>query len=322
MKNNVLTILLVVAITIILATIGSYILKVDHGSGVKNPFELNIDSIGNIDKSKFCNLDTSSYTLPILNSYAIAVNKNDNIYLSGDNEIIVFTKPGDKKNTIKTDGTATALAIDKNNVVYAAMGNRIVAYALDGSIKNQWSVNSTKAIITSLAVGNSIFVADANEAVVYEYDVKGTLIKTIGSKNKDDNDCFILPSKYFDLAIGPDSSLWVANPGKHFLVNFKKDGSIKSSWGNASANLEDFCGCCNPSHFAIGSDGSFITSEKGLVRVKKYNASGIFECAIAGPQHFEAGATGLDIAIGSDNTIFILEPKASVIHIFKEKSKE
>ena len=321
MKNNILTVILVIAIIIILATIGSYILKVDHGSGVKNPFELNIDSIGTIDKSKFCNLDSSTFKLPILNSYAIAVDKNDNIYVSGDNEIIVFTKQGDKKNSIKTEGTATALAIDKDNQLYAALGNRIVVYTSDGSIKKQWSVNAPKAIITSIAIGKNLFVADANEAIVYEFDTKGKQIRTIGSKNKDDNDCFILPSKYFDLAIGSDSSLWVANPGKHLLVNFKKDGTIKGSWGNTSANLEDFCGCCNPSHFAIGSDGSFITSEKGLVRVKKYNATGIFECAIAGPQHFEAGATGLDIAIGSDNDVFILEPKAGVIHIFKEKSK-
>jgi len=321
MKNNILTIILIIAITIIIATIGSFILKIDHGTVVKNPFELNIDSIGNIDKAKFCKLDTSNFKTQLQNSTAIAIDKNENIYVSGDNEIAIFTNNGQKKTAIKTEGTATALAIDKNNILYAAIANQIVAYLAEGSIRNRWSVDSPKAIITSLAVGNSIFVADANEAIVFEYDLKGTFIRTIGSKNKDDIDCFVLPSKYFDIAIGSDSSLWVANPGKHLLVNFKKDGTIKSSWGKSSANLKDFCGCCNPSHFAIGSDGSFITSEKGLVRVKRYNSSGTFECAIAGPQHFDAGATGLDIAFGSNNNIFILEPKAGVIHIFKEISK-
>jgi hypothetical protein len=63
-------------------------------------------------------------------------------------------------------------------------------------------------------------------------------------------------------------------------------------------------------------DGSFITAEKGIVRVKKYDSQGNFECAIAGPDAFEEASTGLDIAINKKNQILVLEPDASKVHIF------
>jgi hypothetical protein len=94
---------------------------------------------------------------------------------------------------------------------------------------------------------------------------------------------------------------------------------IVSSWGETSSAVEGFCGCCNPSNFALMRDGSFITAEKGLVRVKKYNKNGDFECVIAGPEKFKEDAKGLDIAIDSNDRIYVLEPEAMKIHIFEIK---
>ena len=101
--------------------------------------------------------------------------------------------------------------------------------------------------------------------IIWKYDKNGNLIGEIGKKNlKKDIPGFIIPSPYFDVNIDPDGFLWTANTGRHSLENYTSDGSFRTSWGNPSMELEGFAGCCNPSHFAILKNGSFVTSEKGI----------------------------------------------------------
>ncbi|MBM3243119.1 hypothetical protein FJZ31_43220, partial [Candidatus Poribacteria bacterium] len=46
--------------------------------------------------------------------------------------------------------------------------------------------------------------------------------------------------------------------------------------GYLSMDIDGFCGCCNPVNFAMLPDGRFVTCEKGLPRVKIYDADGTF----------------------------------------------
>jgi hypothetical protein len=82
--------------------------------------------------------------------------------------------------------------------------------------------------------------------------------------------------------------------------------------------IEGFCGCCNPSHLAILADGSFVTSEKGLPRVKIYNRLGQLVSVVAGPEQFDDDAVGLDLAIDSDNKIFVLYPKKKTVRVYEK----
>ena len=81
--------------------------------------------------------------------------------------------------------------------------------------------------------------------------------------------------------------------------------------------MEGFCGCCNPSNFAMIYDSLFVTSEKGIERVKIYNADGTFRCVVAGPDQFEAGTKGLDLAVDKNNRILVLDPVKKLIRIFE-----
>ena len=81
--------------------------------------------------------------------------------------------------------------------------------------------------------------------------------------------------------------------------------------------LEDgFSVCFNPSHIAMLPDGSFVTSEKGIVRVKKHNPAGEFVCLVACPDQFAEGTEGLDLAVDSAQRILVLDPKAPAVRIF------
>ena len=303
-----------------LASVAGYfgLKKPNYDHPAKNPYELGLDSIGKIAKDKFCDVSVSMLKIPFETSKALAVDKDDNIYVSGDKSILILTKEGKKFTQFDTDITATALAISDTEIIYAAFENHIATYSKSGELLKEWPSFKKESYITSLVInGSKIFIADAELEVVHEYKTDGTYLRSIGSKDKEQADSFILPSYFFDVAISPDKTLWAANTGKHKLVSFNSDGELVSTWGETSAAVEDFCGCCNPSHFAIMHDGSFITAEKGIVRVKKYSKTGKFVCAIAGPDHFETSSTGLEIAINSENDILVLEPAVRKIHIFK-----
>lgn len=83
--------------------------------------------------------------------------------------------------------------------------------------------------------------------------------------------------------------------------------------------MDGFSGCCNPSNIAILSDGSFVTSEKGIERVKIHDVTGEFNCLVAGPDKFQEGTVGLDISIDQHDRIYILDPKNGLIRVFERR---
>jgi hypothetical protein len=83
---------------------------------------------------------------------------------------------------------------------------------------------------------------------------------------------------------------------------------------------------------ALLSDGSFVTAEKGLDRVKIYNSDGGFVGVVAGPAQLgkegklkvcntpeECREGGLDVAIGPDGRIYVLDVTDNVVRVFQKK---
>ena len=105
----------------------------------------------------------------------------------------------------------------------------------------------------------------------------------IGEKNQERSiPGFIVPSPFFDVKLGDDGLIRVTNPGRHQIETYTTAGEFVSAWGQASAALEGFCGCCNPIHLVLLPNGRTVTCEKGLPRVKVYGPGGAFECVVAG----------------------------------------
>src|SRR5690606_23096189 len=122
---------------------------------------------------------------------------------------------------------------------------------------------------------------------VYNYTLTGELQFEIEGKAEEGSlHGFIVPSPSFDLAINNDNELWVVNPGMHAMEHYSFDGRLRRHWSHSGINHEGFSGCCNPGHFTFMNDGRFVTSEKGLVRIKTYRQSGEFEGLVAAPVKF------------------------------------
>jgi hypothetical protein len=317
MNKNTLTYLAVVLIVAGIIVLGYFFIKPNHGSQTDNPYALGLDSLGMIAPEQFCATEYSAINLEGAEAHAISTDDKNRIWVSVDKKMLCYQADGTLISSFNSDTIANALATFED-ILVAGFSDNVRIFNSQGKIITSWKLKNPKSHITSIAVrANQIFVAEATDAMVYQYDSAGKLIQTFGQKiDKKDLTYFFLPSNYFDVALGEEETIWIANTGRHKLVQMDEAAEIVSHWGETSSAVEGFCGCCNPSNFAILSDGSFITAEKGIVRVKKYNRQGKFECVIAGPATFTEDAVGLDIAVDSNDKIFILEPDAMKIHIF------
>jgi len=287
----------------------------------ENPFEYNIENFKKSDSSLYHYAEVQQIQLALADVYGIAVSTDDKIYVSGDSSVLILNKEGKIESTIKTGKAVHSLAVDANRDLYLGMIDHIEIYNAKGIKKSHWESLGEDAIITSIAISNSnVFVADAGNLIVWRFDKQSKMLGRIGAKDEaKDIPGFIIPSPYFDVAIDLDGFLWAANTGRHSLENYMSEGDFRSSWGEYSMKIENFCGCCNPSHFIILDDGSFVTSEKGIPRVKVYNRLGNLTSIVAGPDQFGEGTVGLDLAKDSAQRIYVLDPRRKMIRIFEKK---
>lgn len=285
-----------------------------------NPFEYDIEQFKKSDPDLIHFQEVARIPVPLESLFGLAVGTGDEIYVSGDSSLIVFNSDGTLRTSFETGEPVRCLIVDGNGDLYLGKIDHVEVYGGDGNEKFRWESIGEDAIITSIAVAqNHVFVADAGHQTVWKFDKSGKLTGRIGDQDESrDIPGFIIPSPFFDVAVDPDGFLWVANTGRHSLENFTLDGDFRTSWGEFSMEIEGFCGCCNPSHFAFLEDGSFVTSEKGIARIKIYNRLGNLVSIVAGPESFAEGTVGLDVAVDCAQRILVLDPQRKMVRIYEE----
>jgi sugar lactone lactonase YvrE len=311
-------------ITVALAGVlifGYRAIRGNYAKDQKNPFEYDIKRFQTSDADLENYTESSRIRIDLPKISGIAIGPDDIIYVSRKNSVLVFDPDGTLRSSFPTDGAARCLAVDKNHDLYLGMEDHVEIFDRGGKKKAEWQSLGQKAIVTSLALSEkNVFVADAGNQTVWKFDKTGSKIIRIGDKDESkDIPGFIIPSPYFDVAVDPDGFLWVADTGRHSLENYTLDGDFRSSWGEFGMEIEKFCGCCNPTHFVILEDGSFVTSEKGLARVKVYNRIGNLVSIAASTDDFYEGTIGLDLAVDSTQKIYVLDPQQNLVRVFAKK---
>jgi hypothetical protein len=288
-----------------------------------NPYAYDMTLLKSGDTSVAKYEEIQDITPGLTGIHAIAVDNSDHFYVAGENGVEIFDQTGKRLSGFTIDGPAQCIHVDPNGLIFLGIQDQLEIYSASGKLLKKWKSCGEKSIITSVAVnGNDIFIADAGNKIVYHYNNAGTLLRQIGQKDPEKGiRGFVIPSPYFDLGIGNKGELWVVNPGRHTFEQYDMEGELVTSWGKATMTMEGFCGCCNPSHFAMFPDGSFVTSEKGIERIKVYKPDGAFSCLVAGPDKFTEGTKGIDLAVDSKNRILVLDPEKNQIRIFTEKIK-
>jgi hypothetical protein len=220
---------------------------------------------------------------------------------------------------------------------YVGIGPLVAVYASDGNSVGTWSEGLNEdSVLTAIAVSEEeVFVADAGNRVVVRLDAEGQRIKEIGRVDSQRGiRGFVLPSPYFDMAVSGDGLLRVANPGTRRIEAYTIDGDLLGHWGTASAEIDGFFGCCNPSHFALLPNGDFVTSEKGIPRVKVYSKEGDLKSVVATPEMLapelspgddirDDHSLGVfDVATDGAGRVFVLDPKTRRVRVFESLEKE
>jgi hypothetical protein len=286
-----------------------------------SPLRKELEDLRTIDPRLVIAAESARFPAGLAQATALAVGPSDRIYAAGDRSLAILESDGRPVARHPLAAPATAAAVDPGGTLYLALKDRIEVLGTDGEKKASWDPPDPATWITSVALAeNALYAADFGRRIVLRYDRSGKLLARIGAKDPAKSGTgFLIPSPYFDVAVDPSGALWAADTARHRLVSFRADGSVAASWGSESARIEGFSGCCNPSHFAIRRDGSFVTAEKGLVRIKIHGPGGNLLGVVAGPKDFPEDAVGLDVAVDSKGRILVLDPSTSMIRVYEEK---
>ncbi len=287
----------------------------------KNPYEFKLDNWQNVDESQISHQEIKQISVDIEVMRAIVIDKDDRVYISGKDKLLMFSEKGELQQEIITNKQAFCLFISEDNKLYMASRKEVFVYDLEGNLLEIIIPDIEKLLITSVVVKDDfLYLADAGNKIIQQCDLKGNPINLIGKKSEADGiDGFVIPSPYFDLAIGRNGEIWAANTGRHQLESYDETGRLIYSWKKSSMELDGFSGCCNPSHFAFLSNGNFVTSEKGIERIKIHSPNGEFLWVVAPPTAFEKGTKGIDIAIDSEDRIWTIDPMKNLIRVFAPK---
>ena len=262
----------------------------------------------------------------------ITVDGSGLLYLAGDRSIRMMDSEGRIKETVALNISPFCLVPEEKRF-FIGTRDRIVITDREGRVEEEWSSLGGNAWLTSIALDRElIFIADAGQRIVWVYDLEGTFIRRIGDKDPDRNiPGFVVPGPYFDLAMAPDGLLRVANPGNHQIEAYTVKGDREFAWGRFGNSLEDFSACCNPVSFTILEDGSLITCEKGVARVKIYDTFGTLKGFVAEPKKLASVPPsigmkkervqryGFDVAADRDGHVYILDRARNVLRFFKKK---
>jgi hypothetical protein len=268
------------------------------------------------------------------------VGPEDRVYVAGDQAVAVFQPDGTPHTVLGTQGQPRCLAVGGAGHVlpgniYIGTEKGIEIFSPTGEAQDVWPVASDKTLLTSIAVAkDTIYAADAGEKVVLSYHTDGQLSGQIGRADPErEMPGFIIPSPSFDIVIGPAGALYAVNPGARRVQRYTPDGELDGFWGTSSASIEGFFGCCNPAHLAIFPDGRFVTSEKGIPRIKIYTTLGEFDGVVAGPRELGVGLKGVgdartdqasrifDIATNRIGQVLVLDPAGRQVRVFSPTGK-
>ena len=318
MKKRSLTIVVLVIVMIILGVIIVDFLGNRPDRRGKNPYALKIDQYTVVDDSLISHKETRNFSLGLMIPSDMSLHENK-LYISGNSVLVVLPLDGTEANMLEILPGATSLEVDSHHI-FIGLGSYVAKYNHEGELLQEWPDLGERTVITNLAIkGDNIYVADAGNRRIVIFDRDGEQKGQFeGKAESDDGHGFIVPSANFDLAVNSFGELWVVNPGKHALEDYSDDGRMRGFWESRSFEIDGFLGCCNPARICTMEDGSFVTSEKGLVRIKIYDQSGKLLSVVAPPELFSGeDLKAPEVCAGEDGVIYALDFEKDMVRVFE-----
>lgn len=318
MKNKGISIFVILIVVVLVIVVVVDVLNNRTGKRGDNPYKLEVEQYYKVDPAMVLYKEIRQIKLG--DNKAFGMDYSDGkLYLLLNNTVKVISEKGEELLSFPLPDTARNIHLS-SDVIYLGFRDYVGQYYSDGRLIKLWDRLGKNTVITSIATkGELVFVADAGNRRVLRFDTHGNLEAQFeGKRNADDAHGFVIPSAYFDLDIY-DGELWVVNPGMHALENYADDGTLRGFWDKISMKIEGFSGCCNPAQMTIDAEGNFITSEKGLVRIKIYKPSGELIGVVAPPKAFPDEYHAPEVAVNESGGIYALDFDQHMIRYFVKK---
>ncbi len=251
----------------------------------------------------------------------IALDASGRLLVAGDRVIRRFEADGSYSDIVALSQAPFCITVAPDGSIYVGVKDHVEVYADDGKPKSIWSGFGARSYITDVKIaGDHIYVADAGRRLLLHCDPAGKVLQEIGRPDASKNYPGLnVPSPHLDVEIASNGMVWVANPGMKRLEGYSAAGQLERTWGQAGTGIGDFWGCCNPTDFVMLTDGSFITAEKGIARIKRHHPDGRFDCVVAPPDAFAENLTGLDLDAAADGRVFAMERGGRAVRVFAPK---
>lgn len=268
-----------------------------------------IEQLAKVDPALIIAKETTRLSPGLKEIRGIAAGPEDRVYAAGDKALVVLKADGSPHARVELPRTPNAVAAGADGTAYVGFMDHVAAVDPATGKVTAWESLGPKGWITSVAVsGSDVLVGDFAEKRVHRFDTSGKrkgVIAPNGGAGR-----YEIPGPHFDAVFDPSvpGGVWVGHTGRRLMERYEPDGKLAGSWGKSSPLIDGFCGCCNPSHFAMRQDGSFVTAEKGLNRVKVYSRAGELIGVVAAAKDFEKDVSGeLDVAVDSKGRILVVD---------------
>lgn len=318
MKNKgiIVGIMFLVVLIVVLVSIDFSSTRVDKRPD--NPYKYETDHLKRVPENLIRYQETRQFRLNADSLKSIAYH-DAKIFLIADDFVSIIHHKGNVLKRIRLEDEARCIHIPDASMLIVGYKNYFSIYDHQGEPLIHSTRLNEKALITSLAkIGDKIFLADAGNRRVAVFNIEGEkLFDFEGISGSSSLHGFIIPSACFDLAVNQNKELWVVNPGMHALQHYSENGNLENYWDKPSMKIEGFSGCCNPAHFTFLPNGNFVTSEKGLVRIKEYSPQGELLSVAAPPSKFTDEGQAPDVVCDEQGNIIALDYDKKLIRFFE-----
>lgn len=315
----------------VLVGVGVYASKAASAAD-RNPFAYDVSRFSKTDPKLIAWEEVSRRTCPVKAALRLAIGPDDCVHVAAGNQIVRWNAAGDRPN-LDLGAPVRCAAVAPDGTLFVGLTDRIAIFDVAGKRQVDWPSPGPKTWFTGLAVTErEVFAADSGQRLVWRFDRSGRTLGRIGNRDSARGvPGLILPSPFLDVRLHPDGLLRLNNTGRHRIEAYTIAGDFEHAWGEASAAIAGFCGCCNPIGLAILPDGRTVTGEKGLPRVKVYRTDGTLESVVAGTETFadnvgqcanpaDCTRGGLDVAVDSHGRIHILDRVTGEVRIMQPKA--
>jgi hypothetical protein len=317
MKNKYISFFLIFLALLIIAVIAINYVNSKPKKAKQNPYEYNVDEFKKVDPALINYSEVRQIKVDLDENGGIATT-NGQIWFAAAKSVKILTPDGKVVSEFPVEENPHCIAVS-GKLVVIGYSKSFSAYSCSGEKLFQTGEINDSSVITSLAIWNGkIVVADMGKRRVYIFNQSKREKEFEGVSGAKNLHGFVIPSPYFDVAVNAQNELWIANTGMHTLQQYDDNGNVVRSWEKISLEIDGFCGCCNPAQFTFLPDSRFVTSEKGMPRIKIYSPDGKLESVVAAPDKFTDNGHAPEVATLGE-TIVALDYDKKMIRIFDKK---